>query len=341
MLAIKNKWAPAHLPTDIFVTTYEGIFNERLKHKKGTALNYVYKIVLNSAYGLSNEKYGNFMKDPQFTMKITVNGQLLLTMLMEDLIENIPGSRPLMYNTDGGEIIIPREYEQTYFNICKKWEELTQLSLEHDEYSKLIIADVNTYIGVNTPVEISLEEAKKKIEKALKENNVSPLIKKTKEGKLLFYKTKEKGRYEIVKPLHKNKSYRIIAKMVHNYLIKGKPIMETLNESKNIFDFCGVIRAKGNDKLFYERYCAFEKGLIKESIQKTNRYFVSKQGGKIIKQTEKTLNRIEAYRGYEEILNVYNKNVDFDSYKIDKKYYLSRATDELQKFTLEHNLFNQ
>ena len=71
-------------------------------------MNYVYKIILNSTYGLSNDK-NSFLYDPQFTMFITVNGQLTLMMLYEMIMTRIPEATALMQNTDGVETIIPRD----------------------------------------------------------------------------------------------------------------------------------------------------------------------------------------------------------------------------------------
>ena len=83
-LAIRNKWAPAHLPKNEFCELYEWFFDERKKIPKSNPKNYVYKIVLNSTYGLSND-INSFIYDPQFTMQITINGQLSLMMLFEIL----------------------------------------------------------------------------------------------------------------------------------------------------------------------------------------------------------------------------------------------------------------
>ena len=111
--AIRNKWAPAHLPKEAFCNQYEWFFEERKKIPKKDPKNYVYKIVLNSTYGLSNDE-NSFLYDPQFTMRITINGQLSLTMLYEMICEGIPGAIPLMQNTDGLETIIPREHVEKY-----------------------------------------------------------------------------------------------------------------------------------------------------------------------------------------------------------------------------------
>ena len=68
-LGIRNKWAPAHLPQETFCQLYEWFFEERKKIPKKDPKNYVYKIILNSTYGLSNDE-NSFLYDPEFTMRI-------------------------------------------------------------------------------------------------------------------------------------------------------------------------------------------------------------------------------------------------------------------------------
>ena len=146
-LAIRNKWSPLHLPKEEFCDQYEWFFDERKKIPKSDTRNYVYKIVLNSTYGLSNDE-NSFLYDPELTMRITLNGQLSLMMLYEMICERIPNAVPLMQNTDGLETRIPRKYVDKYMEICKQWEGITNLQLEHDTYQKVILADVNNYIAV-------------------------------------------------------------------------------------------------------------------------------------------------------------------------------------------------
>jgi len=132
--------------------------------------------------------------------------------------------------------------------------------------------------------------------------------------------------------------------MIYNYFVHKTPFIETLNQNKNIMDFCAVVRAKGTDKISYNVMDAENINMLKVPMQKTNRYFVSKSGGKLKKLTEKTENLIEAYRGYETILNLWDPKKPFEEYDIDKKYYLQRANDEIAKYVeLEiknNNLFN-
>ena len=101
-LSIRNKWSPAHLDSDAFCELYEWFYDERIKIPKKDPRNYVYKIILNATYGLSNDKH-SFLYDPEFTMRITINGQLSLMMLYTMIGERIPGAVPIMQNTDGLE----------------------------------------------------------------------------------------------------------------------------------------------------------------------------------------------------------------------------------------------
>lgn len=97
-LAIKNKLHPAHIPGEIFCKFYENLYIERTKIPKSDPRNYIIKINLNSLYGLTNDKFSPF-RDRQYTLTICINGQLLLSMLFERILLEIPNSTLLMINT--------------------------------------------------------------------------------------------------------------------------------------------------------------------------------------------------------------------------------------------------
>jgi hypothetical protein len=293
-LAIRNKWAPAHLPKEEFCDLYEWFFEERKKIPKKDPKNYVYKIILNSTYGLSNDE-NSFLYDPEFTMRITINGQLSLTMLYEMICEEIPNAIPLMQNTDGLETLIPREYVDKYMDICKRWEDITQLQLEHDTYSKIILGDVNNYIAV------------------------------TEDGK-----SKCKGRFEYDNlALHKNKSFLIIPKAIHAYFVDGIQPEDFLAQNQNIFDYCGGVKIKG-DWNFYEHKIVNGEHSI-EPIQHTIRYFVSNSGSKIIKRnnTDGREIQVEAGKWMQTIMIDYNEK-EFSEYDINFKYYLDNIYKEIR-----------
>jgi hypothetical protein len=293
-LAIRNGWAPAHLPKEEFCEQYEWFFEERKKIPKSDPRNYVYKIILNSTYGLSNDE-NSFLYDPQFTMSITINGQLSLTMLYEMICEGIPGAIPLMQNTDGLETMIPREYVDKYMEICKIWEGITKLELEHDKYSKLVLGDVNNYIAV------------------------------TENGK-----SKCKGRFEYKDlALHKNKSFLIIPKALHAYFVEGIKPEKFIKENLNIFDFCGGVKIKG-DWRFTEH--KVELGEYSETkLQETIRYYISKHGCKIIKKhnSDGREIQVEAGRWLQKLLINY-EDKPFEEYDINYDYYLEKIRKEIE-----------
>ena len=89
--------------------------------------------------------------------------------------------------------------------------EITQLQLEHDEYQKMIVPDVNNYIAVFKYKEVNKEEWLK-----LQKDNPEYQYKR-KDGKFYVAKTKCKGRFEFEDlALHKNKSFQIIPKAIFN-----------------------------------------------------------------------------------------------------------------------------
>jgi len=321
-LSIRNKWAPAHINKEAFCEIYESFFEDRKKYSKKDPLNYVYKILLNSTYGLSNED-NSFLKDSMFTMRITCNGQLLLVMLMEELCEAIPGARPLMINTDGSEIIIPREYEKLYHEICEKWESLTKLQLEFEAYDKLIIPDVNNYIGIFTGKEITREEAYDLV----KNEFPRPLIKKDGKGRYFWHKTKSKGRFEVDKPLHKNKSFRIKRLAYYNYFVHNQSPEKTIKESKNIYDYCAGVRAVGG--FSFEFTCLTDGMLHTDHLQKTLRYYMSKKGCKILKVKDSKVIKVEASKSLERLLNRCDSSIPFEDYQIDEQFYIQQIKKEI------------
>jgi hypothetical protein len=293
-LAIKNGWAPAHLPKEEFCNLYEWFFEERKKIPKSDPKNYVYKIILNSTYGLSNDE-NSFLYDPEFTMKITINGQLSLTMLYEMICEEIPGAIPLMQNTDGLETMIPREYVEKYMEICARWEKITNLQLEHDTYSKIVLGDVNNYIAV------------------------------TESGK-----SKCKGRFEYENlALHKNKSFLIIPKALHAYFVDGIKPEKFIMENLNIFDFCGGVKIKGDWK--FQEQCIINGEYKEKNLQHTVRYFISNSGSKIIKKHLSDGRDIQVEAGkWLQTVYINHEEKALSEYDINYDYYLNKIRKEIE-----------
>jgi hypothetical protein len=301
-MAMLNKWSPAHLPQQIFCDQYEWFFNERVSIPKSDPRNYVYKIILNATYGLSSDE-NCYLYDPLFTMQITVNGQLSLSMLYEMLAERIPEAIPLMQNTDGLEMMIPDQYKSLYMDICTEWEKMTLLKLEHDEYRELIAPDVNNYIAIS------------------------------KTGK-----TKEKGRFEWedqtkmkTAALHKNKSFLVVPKAIYAYYMDDILPENYLKSNTNIFDYCAGAKAKGESR--------FEARFVRNTVYQTEkqskviRYYMSGDDPKAVKlfkiyPTGKE-QQVVAGSWKQVTCNQIDIHKPFSDYNIDTSYYLQAIYKEI------------
>lgn len=146
-LAISNRWFPRHL-SETFCEIYTQVYKMRQSHAKGTAENAMLKLALNGVYGDSNNKYSPFY-DPQYTMAITINGQLFLCMLAERLMA-LPGTRIVQINTDGLTMLVPKDLRAQFMAGLAAWEGHTGLQLESVDYREMHIRDVNSYIAVTT-----------------------------------------------------------------------------------------------------------------------------------------------------------------------------------------------
>lgn len=306
-IACVNRMYPAHLGEDFFRVYKNDLVDIRLAEKKkkegkDMAIIEGFKEAANASYGNSNSMH-SWLYDPYYTMQTTINGQLLITMLVEDLLLNIPNAQLLQTNTDGATLKFPKEYLPMYEELCKKWEGKTNLTLEFADYNAMYIWDVNNYIAQYTSG-----------------------------------KTKCKGRFEWeelqnhkVTHLYKNKSHLIVSKALFNYFINDIPPERYLSENRNIYEYCAGIRIKGDWKFIESCYVKGE--LIEKELQHTLRYYVSTEGCKIIK---KNINdnreiQVEAGKWLQQEFNTY-KEMKWDDYKVDESYYLAEIYKEI------HNL---
>lgn len=208
-LGIKNNLYPAHLGSE-FCQAYEGVYHTRKEYDKGTAENGAYKLALNGAYGNSNNKYSVFF-DSKYTMSITINGQLLLCMLVEQMLK-IPNLRMIQANTDGITYLCPREYLDHSRAICTWWEGVTQLELEEVLYNRMFIRDVNSYMAEKENGDVKRIGAYAYVN-ALEDNGTREL------------------------PWHKNWSSRVVAMAAEAALVHGQDIDDFIHNHTDIHDF--------------------------------------------------------------------------------------------------------
>ena len=291
-ISIKNKFYPEHL-SESFCILYEELFEKRKLIPKSNPQNTAIKFLLNAIFGKAGDEY-SFLYDKFFQMAITVNGQLILSMLCEQL-SKIEGVRMVMANTDGCELIVPKSKKREVYNVCLGIEELTQLQLEYDVYNKLFVRDINNYLSVNT------------------------------KGKV-----KTKGAFDIDLELHKNRSERIVPLAVKRYFVNNIPVEETVKnhlssenyedlENQGIYDFCIGKKIQSN-----QNYTIEDSGenIIKNIKDKVIRFYVSTDGDYLKKNYSD--GRKEITVGGNK-MTMFMDYYDSENYNVDYDYYINQA----------------
>lgn len=291
-LGISNRVYPLHL-TEEFCVIYEDVYNQRKSYAKGTVENAMLKLALNGVYGDSNNQFGPFY-DPQYTMTITINGQLSLCLLAEKLL-TIPGLKLIQVNTDGVTVACPRDKREDYDRICADWQKQVKLELEFAEYSKMIIRDVNNYIAVYT------------------------------NGKV-----KRKGAYQYEDlGWHQDQGGLVIPKAAEAYMLYGTDIREFVENrlKEDIFDFMLRVKIPRSSELFL-----FEDGNEDDpGVKQQNncRYYIANQGKKLVKvmpPNPKKEIQEDRYQGInkEWLVKTCNNMKDFDG-DVNIDFYVNEA----------------
>lgn len=237
-IAIQNRLFPEHLsPT--YCDIYSDLYQQRVATDKKSPENAMLKLALNGVYGDSNNVYSVFY-DPAYTMAVTVNGQLLLCMLVERLI-TVPGLSVVQINTDGLTVRSQRTLRPLIDSICRAWEQLTHLELEYANYRRMFIRDVNHYIA-------------QYMDGSLKRKGA--------------YQTEEPGKR---RPLgwHQDMGAMIVPMAAEAALVHGIDIADFITRNTEPFNFMRCTRLKGKTRLQLD-------GI---EHQKNTRYYFSRTGG--------------------------------------------------------------
>ena len=312
-IACVNGMYPAHLGKEFFQVYKEDIVDVRLgekakpKDQRDMAIIEGFKEAANASYGNSNSEY-SWLFDTSYTLQTTINGQLLLSMLVEKLLIEIPNAVLLQTNTDGATFRFKKEYLPIYEEICKEWEKLTKLTLEYADYKAMYIWDVNNYISVYT-------DGKAKCKGRFEWEDL------------------EKHKYS---HLHKNKSNLIVAKAIYNYFVNGIDPETYLKSSTNIFDYCSGVKIKG-DWEFVEH--KIENGThVTKQLQHTLRYYISKSGSKILKVNKNDNRQIQIEAGpWMQTLYINHEEKDISEYNINYDYYLQNIRKEIESLEPKTN----
>jgi len=136
--------------------------------------------------------------------------------------------------------------------------------------------------------------------------------------------------------LHKNKSFLITRKALFNYFVHGIDPEEFINSQTNIFDFCGGVKIKGDWKFQKEQISNGDYSI--EPLQETIRYYISNNGGKIIKvnKSDGRRSQVEAGRWLQSPFIKFEEK-KFTEYDINYKYYLDKVNKIIQSIEPVNN----
>lgn len=208
-IAIVHNIFPAHLGLT-FCKVYGKLKQRRITLPKEDPTRGTLKFALNVPFGQSNNRHSIFF-DPAYMLAITINGQLMLCMLAEQLA-NIPDVELIQVNTDGVTVRVPAHTEQLVRKVLVWWQQLTGMDLEETEYRRMAIRDANNYIA---------------------------------EG--IDGKRKRKGAYDYKKTWRQDHSELIVAKAAETSMLDDIDVEDYITNHADPFDF--MIFRKGKMEL--------------------------------------------------------------------------------------------
>ena len=233
---VQYGWFPTHLGKaglDVYIQLY----TERLqaKHSGQKLKNLALKLVLNSVTGKMQQET-SWLYDPKSVFKIRINGQLILLMLVDILLQY--NCEIIQVNTDGVMFIAKKDQESDIMESVSKLEQLTKLSFEADRYEAFYQYAVNDYFGVTDKNEIE-----------------------------------KRGMFITESVLGKGLAPTIIPKAVIAYLTKNIPLEKTIRECNDIYEF---LMAQRVDKKFKVEYNNHYIQRINRYYASTNGYWLYK-----------------------------------------------------------------
>ncbi len=235
----------------IILEKYKQVKADRIEAKKSgnKSKDSLLKLILNSTSGLIDNQH-SWLYYPEGAMKLRLMGQLVLTVVIERLV--IKGYKVISANTDGIEVVVPKDREQEYYSIVDKVGEEFDLIFEHEAYKKIIYQNVNSYLAL------------------------------TASGKL-----KQKGLFVEKPDLTNSVDFLVIPKALKAYYIDSTAVEDFIRNHGEIYDFCC---SKKVDKSYDVIWTTPEGKTLKQ--QRLNRFYASTKGGYILKHRDDSSSHI-------------------------------------------------
>lgn len=289
--------APAHLDQKVFTKLVSWIRDTRVKAKHtkedidGVASGIValaLKIVINAIYGKLGFEYGDLC-DRLAVLKVTINGQLMIMMLCEELELN--GIQVISANTDGIVVKLYENKVETFNKIANNWKILTGLDADSEEYKCYINRDINNYLVQEFNGKISYK------------GDLNPKL--------------------YLVDLQKGYNMPVVAEAVAQYFLNNIPVTETLYKCKNILDFC---KTQNIGKQFHIEETLVENGkTITRQSQRQCRFYISNNGSVIKKVNPIARINTNLCAGYKGTIVNTLDDKDISLRDINYQYYYAEA----------------
>ena len=293
--------APKHLNNNVFVkmVDYFRLTRIKCKHTKdedGLVVAGVHNklaaealtIVINAIYG----KFGFemfFLFDRFAQMQVTINGQLMVMMVVEAL--ELDGIHVVSANTDGIIVKLPKDKEEDFKRITDDWCAQNKLGADSERYKLFVTRDINNYFDIQSNDKVEYK------------GGLDPK--------------------QYLKDLKKGYDMPVVAKAVFEYFAHDTPVMETLRNHKDILDFC---KTQNVGKQFEVVYQKVENGkVIDVHSQRHVRFYVSTKGVIIMKENVNSNQRSVLASGKPVIILNKLDDKDISLRNIDYKYYYEEA----------------
>lgn len=293
--------APKHLNNAVFVkmVDYFRLTRIKCKHTKDEVEQVVagvhnklaaeaLKIVINAIYG----KFGfdsYFLYDRFAQMQVTINGQLMVMMVVEAL--ELAGIHVVSANTDGIIVKLPKDKENEFKDITDAWCAQNKLGADSERYKLFVTRDINNYFDIQSNDKVEYK------------GSLDP--------------------HQYLKDLKKGYDMPVVAKAVFEYFANGVSVMETLRNHKDILDFCKTQNVGKQFEVVYQK--VVDGKVIDVHSQRHVRFYVSTKGVVIMKENVNDGKRSVLASGKPVIILNKLDDVDIALRNIDYKYYYEEA----------------
>ena len=293
--------APKHLNNAVFVkmVDYFRLTRIKCKHTKDEVEQVVagvhnklaaeaLKIVINAIYG----KFGfdsYFLYDRFAQMQVTINGQLMVMMVVEAL--ELAGIHVVSANTDGIIVKLPKDKENEFKDITDAWCAQNKLGADSERYKLFVTRDINNYFDIQSNDKVEYK------------GSLDP--------------------HQYLKDLKKGYDMPVVAKAVFEYFANGVSVMETLRNHKDILDFCKTQNVGKQFEVVYQK--VVDGKVIDVHSQRHVRFYVSTKGVVIMKENVHDGKRSVLASGKPVIILNKLDDVDIALRNIDYKYYYEEA----------------